>query len=580
MNPPTFVQTRSLPANGSRRRWRLLESSLRGRLEHIGLPSLVSLLLENRGIGSRQDAAVFLGGKDSPMRDPYLLPDFKPAIERLRKAVQERELVTVYGDFDVDGMTSTATITDAINDLGGSARPYIPNREREGYGLNVGAIERIAAMGTRLLVTCDCGTGNVREVARARELGVDVVVLDHHAQPARLAEATALVNPKLDTSRHGFREYSTAGLAFRVAAALYDACRRPFPEERFADLGALGTVADMVPLVEENRQIVRRGLRALADSSRPGVRALIDVAGVDRRHMNSDSIGYGLAPRLNAAGRLDDASLALELLLTQDANRGRELAERLDELNRERQRLTREADDLARKLVEEKGERPLLVVGDAGFHQGIVGLVASNLVGTYGRPAVVYQRGESESRGSCRSIAEYDIVKGLRSCDDLFERYGGHSQAGGFTLRNDRLEEFEERMIEHAASSLAGLDLTPAIDIDAEWPLRALRGEEIKWIGKLGPFGEGNPGPVLLSRNATVVEWRTLGEDGRHLRLKLKEGNVTWQAICFGWDSAPPEEGRPLDLVYSLSSDRYGPSYEGGGSALQLTVLDMAPSAA
>jgi single-stranded-DNA-specific exonuclease len=579
VNPATIVQTRPLPANGSRRRWRLLDSPLRNRLAHVGIPALIALLLENRGIRSRQEAALFIGGKEPPARDPYLLPDFEAAVLRLRRAVLEREAVTVFGDFDVDGMTSTAAITDAINDLGGHARPYIPNREREGYGLNLRAVEMLAASGTRLLLTCDCGTSSIAEVERAQQVGMDVIVLDHHSPPPELPRPTALVNPKLPTSRHGFSEYSTAGLAYLVAGALYDACRRPFPEQRYADLAALGTVADMVPLVDENRQIVRRGLRALADSSRPGVRALVAASGIDTRHLSSESIAFALTPRLNAAGRLDDASVALDLLLCRDEERASELASRLDELNRERQLMTREAEDLARDLLEEKSNLPLLLVGDERFHQGIVGLVASRLVETYGRPALVYQRGDCESRGSCRSIEAYDIVSGLRSCHDLFERYGGHSQAGGFTVRNERLEALEERMLAHASHALAGVELGPFVNIDAEWPLGLLRSQEIKWISKLGPFGMGNKEPVLLSRGVTAVEARPVGEDGRHLRLRLKEGNVTWPAIAFGYEGEPPAEGQRLDLVYSLSSDRYGPSYEGNGAALQLTIVDLAPSA-
>jgi single-stranded-DNA-specific exonuclease len=573
---PTPVQTRPLPANGSRRRWRLVESPLRGRLAHSGIPPLIATLLENRGIATRSEASLFIGGKESPPRDPYLLPGFETAIACLRRAIRERVMVTVFGDFDVDGMTSTATITDSINDLGGIARPYIPNREREGYGLNVAAVERLAAAGTRLLVTCDCGTSSLREIQRARELGLDVVVLDHHEPPQALPSATALLNPKLDGSKHGFRDYSTAGLAYLVARALYQECGREFPESRYADLAALGSVADMVDLLDENRRIVRHGLEALRESTRPGIRALIAAAGVEPRHLSSESIAFALAPRLNAAGRLDDASLSLELLLTRDEERGRELAQRLDDLNRERQRMTREAEELARELAEKKGILPLIVVGDAGFHQGIVGLVASRLVESYGRPAVVYQRGELESRGSCRSIEGYDIVSGLRTCDGLFERYGGHHQAGGFTIGNARLDEMEERLVAHAADALSGVDLGPAVRIEAEWPLAALRSQEIRWMGKLGPFGKGNEDPVLLSRSVSVTEVRCVGEDGRHLRLKLRAGASHWPAIAFGWEGTPPQEGGRVDLVYSLSADRYGPTENGG--ALQLTVVDLAPS--
>jgi single-stranded-DNA-specific exonuclease len=562
---------------GARRRWRLRAAARPGALASSGLPPLVAMLLELRGISSNAQARVFLGGSELPSRDLFLIPGLEAAVRRLRDAIRNREPVTVYGDFDVDGMTSTATLTESINHLGGVARPYLPNREREGYGLNVAAIEAIAASGTRLLVTCDCGTTNVREVTRARELGVDVVVVDHHVTPPELPPATALVNPKLPGSEYPFAEYATAGLAYRLAGVLYDACGRPFPAERYLDLAALGTVADLVPLVDENRDIVRRGLEAIAKTSRPGVAALLRVSGIAPKEVSSQAIAFALAPRLNAAGRLDDATLALELLMTRDESRADELAARLDALNRERQEMTRAAESLAKELSD-GGEAPITVVGSRDFHQGVVGLVASKLVESFGRPAVVFQVGETHSRGSCRSIPEYDIVSGLRSCASLFERFGGHRQAGGFTIRNDRLDELREALLEHAGGVLDGVDLGPTVEIDTEWELGTVRGQEIKWLGKLQPHGMANPDPTLLSRGVTVLESWTVGEAGRHMRLKLKDGPVTWSAILFNWEQDLPAPGSMADVVYSFSGDRYGPVYGDGGKALQLTLVDLAPS--
>ncbi len=388
--------------------------------------------------------------------------------------------------------------------------------------------------------------------------------------------ATALVNPKLPSSEYPFAEFATAGLAYRFAGALYEACGHSFPAERYLDLAALGTVADLVPLVDENRDIVRRGLEALATTSRPGLAALMRVAGVDPKQVSSRAIGFTLGPRLNAAGRLEDAGLALELLMTSDEARALELATRLDQLNRERQEMTREAEALALEMTAGSADLPLSIVGAAAFHQGVVGLVASRLVEALGRPAVVFQMGDEFSRGSCRSIPEYDIVSGLRACGDLFERFGGHRQAGGFTIRNSRLPELEQRMVAHAAEALAGVDLGPVLDVDAEWDLGLVRGQEIKWLSKLEPFGMANPEPSLLSRGVTVLDSWTVGEDARHLRLKLKDGPVTWSAILFGWEAPALLPGTRIDAVYSFSSDRYGPAYDGFGGALQLTLQDLA----
>jgi single-stranded-DNA-specific exonuclease len=556
--------------------WRLRSSPLRGSLQHSGLPKLIALALENRGVSSNTEAQRFLGGRESRFRDPSDLPAFEKAIQLLSEALSSGRLVSVYGDFDVDGISSTAILTEALRDLGVIVLPYIPNREREGYGLNLRAIDSLADRGVELLVTCDCGTTSVAEVEHARTLGIEVIVVDHHVPPVQLPDAGALVNPKLPDARYSFIDYSTAGIAFRLAGELYESNGRAFPEARYAELAALGTVADMVPLLDENRELVRRGLAAMAKSDRPGLRALIDVAGYKPKDVTSETIAFALAPRINAAGRLADARLALELLLTEEEGTALSLAAQIDALNRERQRMTLEAQILAREIVQARPEAPLLLVGHAGFHQGIIGLVASRLVESYGRPAVVYQQGEVESRGSCRSIFDYDITTGLRACGDLFERYGGHRQAGGFTILNQRLPELNERLVEHAAVALDGFDLTPVLEIDAQWPLNALRSEEIRWMGRLEPHGQGNPDVTLLSRDVTVAESRKVGQEGQHLRLKLRHGAVVWPAIAFGWEGDVPLEGSRVDIVYSLSADRYGPSENGG--ALQLVVVDLAES--
>jgi single-stranded-DNA-specific exonuclease len=544
-------------------------------LQHSGIPKLVAHVLENRGIGSMAEAQHFLGGKPTQLGDPSHLPGFQAAMRSLSDAIASQKPICVYGDFDVDGITSTTILTETLRDLGGDAMPYIPNREREGYGLNVRAIDSLADRGIGVLVTCDCGTTNIVEVERAREAGMEVIVVDHHLPPAELPATTSLVNPRLPDGRYQFIDYCSAGIAFRLAEGLYAQALRPFPEERYAELAALGTVADMVPLVQENREIVKRGLAAIAKSERPGLKALIEVSGFKAKNVTSESIAFGLAPRINAAGRLADARMALEMLLTQEEGVAIAMASSIDALNKERQRMTAEAQEMAQNIVEGRPETPLILVGHEDFHQGIIGLVASRLVECYGRPAIVYQKGAEESRGSCRSIPAYDITGGLRHCGNLFERYGGHRQAGGFTIRNNHLEELEERLLEHAGVSLLGLDLTPTLDIDAEWPLADLRSQEIQWLNKLQPIGQGNPEVRLLSRGVLVTEAKAIG-DGTHARLKLKAG-ATWPAIAFNYEGPLPAEGSCIDLVYTMSADRFGPS--GNGGALQLQVLDMIASA-
>ncbi len=575
--------TRPLSAGGpsdvvtaGRKRWRLRETLDRGKLAHIGLPPLIAQLLENRGVTSNHEAQLFLGGKPTNFCDSSLLPGFLPALQILRTAIKEGKLVSVYGDFDVDGITSTTILTQTIRDLGGKALPYIPHREREGYGLNLRAIDTLADRGVEVLVTCDCGTTSVVEIEHARAHGMEVVVVDHHIPPELMPDASAMVNPKMPGMGEPFTDYASAGVSYRLAEALYDVHHRDFPEDRYVELAALATVADMVPLIGENRELVKRGLAALGRTNRPGLLALMQVSGIDPKNVSSESIAFGLAPRINATGRLADARLALDLLMTEEEGTAFMLAEQIDALNKERQRITREAEELARQMADSRGKLPLTLIGHEDFHQGIIGLVASRLVESLGRPAVVYQKGVAESRGSCRSIPEYDIVSGLRSCGELFERYGGHKQAGGFTIRNENLGDLEHRLIEHAAKTLEGYDLIPNLDIDAEYPLGQLRSQEIKWLGKLQPHGIGNPDVKMLSRDILVTDASLVGE-GKHLKLKLKAGPVAWPAICFRYEGTVPTPGDHIDAVFSFSADRFGPS--AGGGALQLTVVDLAPSA-
>jgi single-stranded-DNA-specific exonuclease len=537
-------------APARRRRWR---GRARPEVTPAGdWPELVGRLLAMRGITDGAPARRFL---DPPTATPSAraLPAIDIAIDRLLRAARTGETVAVFGDFDVDGVTSAAQLTQALRATGATAVPYIPDRFTEGYGLNVPAIERLRRDGATLLVTADCGTSSVAEIARAREIGMDAIVLDHHTVPPELPDALALVNPKLPNAQAGgLAELATAGLAFHVAAALHEAAGRSFDEQGYLDAAALGTVCDMAPLADENRRLLRVGLPALARTMRPGLRALMEASRVDPATITADDIGYRLGPRLNAAGRIAHARLALELLLTADEERGRELAQQLDALNRERQERTAQAVALAARLVEDRRELPpLVMIGHPDFSAGIVGLIASKLVTLYGRPAVVYEKGDELSRASCRSIDEFHITDALRARPDLFVRFGGHRAAAGFTVETARLDDVREHLVAHAGRELAGCELAPVLEIDAQWPLRNLRGEEIRWLMKLGPFGVGNPVPAFLSRGVTVTECRVVGNGERHLKLKLRDGATTWPAMAFEMGDTFVEPGERIDIVYT-----------------------------
>ncbi len=561
-----------------RRRWRLRGRQPEGDLASAPYPPLIRHLLWHRGVRTPAEAAAFMDG--TPVEyDPLLLPDIEPALDRLRRAMDEGELIAVYGDFDVDGVTASTILIEGLRGLDGRVEPYLPDRFSEGYGVNIAAIDKLHAQGVTLIVTADCGTSSVAEVAHARKLDIDTIILDHHTIPPELPAAVALVNPKRAENRYPEPELASGGLAFKVTAALYDAMGRAWDPERYIDLVALSTVCDVAPLQNENRTLVRRGLSALQRTERPGLRALLEVSGLKDARLDTDSIGYVLGPRLNAAGRLAHARLALDLLLESDPERAMQQALELSALNAQRQQQTASAMELAHELLsKEDPDAPLIFIGRADIPSGIVGLVAGRLAEEYHRPAVVYQREEATCRASCRSIPEFDITGALRTCPELMLRFGGHRAAAGFTAENDKLPALKEALLQQALEGLAGVEFAPVIDIDAALDLRHMNGKLISMLSQLGPFGCANPEPVFLSRNVEIADVKSIGEDGEHLRLRLRDGCVTWPAIAFasasdstnGFAGHEMQEGQRYDVVYSFCPDR------GGNGGLELRVKDLA----
>ena len=506
------------------------------------------------------------------MHDVALLPDIEPALDRLQRAITDNELIAVYGDFDVDGVTASAILLESLRDLGARVVSYLPDRFAEGYGVHSSAIDQLARDGVALIITADCGTSNVVEIDHARTLGVDVVIIDHHTVPPELPAAIAIVNPKRNESRYPEDELATGGLAFRVMSALYKRFGRPFDANRYLDLVALSTVCDMAPLSGENRWLVQEGLRAIAKTQRPGLRALLEAAGNDPTRVDASTIGFTIGPRLNAAGRLSHARLALELLMEADEGRARERAIELGALNQQRQQATQDALDLAKRLLaDEAPGQPLIFIGHPDIPSGIVGLVAGRLMEEHHRPVVVYERGEETSRASCRSIPEFDITGALRNTKELLVRFGGHRAAAGFTANNANLAALKASLVQQAADTLAAVDLTPVTEIDAQVPLRRMN-EILTELTQMAPFGIGNPEPVFLSRGVTIADVRTMGGEGQHLRLVLRDGKASWPAVAFGFGANEVATGQRLDVVYTFCADR------GSDGALELRLTDFAPS--
>ena len=555
------------------RRWRLRdETPPNGALD---ANAMMVRLLTLRGVASREDARRFL---HPAMPAPSeFLPNMPVALDRLMRALRDGERIAVYGDYDADGMTGAAVLVEGLNDLGGAAFPYIPNRFTEGYGLHEKALRTLIDAGADLVVSVDTGTSAIDEIAYANERGLDVIVVDHHTPKLALPDAVAVVNPHLDGADEHYQHLSGCGVAYAVLLALAARLGGSFDPEKYLDLTAIGTVADVVPLVGANRPIVAAGLKRIAEGHRPGIAALLEVARMYHERPTTHTIGYRIAPRLNAAGRLAEALTSCDLLTTRDEARARELAVELEALNRRRQQLTDEALATSRALADaECAGAPLVMVGGAEIHQGIAGLVAGRLAEERGRPTVVYQKGEEFSTGSARSVAAFNIHKALEHGARLMERFGGHDQAGGFKVRTDRLDDLRRLLTEYAGGQRDWDAFVPEIEVDLELPVeqtlppRQMRG----LVRQLEPCGQANPAPLFLGRHALVLEARRMGPDGRSLRMRLSDGRGRrgWSAVAFGMGEYAPRPGTRIDLVYSVEEARYEDA--------ELHIADFAPSEA
>lgn len=536
-----------------------------------GFDPLLVQLLYNRGITEPAGFEPFIAGDERLANDPLLLPDIDKAVARINRALLGGELIAVFGDFDADGITAAAVLVQGIGQLGGNVISYIPHRLNEGHGLNDAALEHLRLEGASLVITVDCGITGASEVERGRDLGLDIVVTDHHVPSDTIPDAVAVVDPKLPDSEFPFPELAGVGVAVKLLQALFRAANRGAEVDEFLDLVALGTVADMVPLTGENRYLVKRGLEVLNQSRRVGLQELMLSAGLEMGKLDAQDISFSLGPRLNASGRLGHGVTSYELLMTSSREKARELAAMLEAGNAERRRLTTEAFENAReKLAGEDGELPLLVVGDSGYQPGVVGVVAGRLVEEFYRPAVVIHFEEGTARGSARSIPDFDIIAALTECRDLLTRFGGHSQAAGFIMPGSDVDKLRERLQKIAARELADVDLRPALSVDTVIPLSALRGQTYKMIGRLEPYGQANQIPCFLSKKVQVVSSRAVGADGDHLKLKVRDGNVVWDAIAFGLGHR--ELASHLDIVYNLETETWT-----GRELLRLNIQDFHP---
>ncbi len=546
--------------------------------ELVDYPPLLRQLLYNRGVRDSETALAFLSASALEATDPFLIRDMTQAVELLHTAIANSLPIAIYGDYDVDGVTSSALLFELLQKLGANPRIYIPNRFDEGYGLNLDAVEQLASEGIRLIITVDCGIRSVAEIALARHLGMQVILTDHHQPGEVLPPADAILNVHQPGDSYSFKDLVGVGMAYKLAAAYLAVYPQPgVSAEDWLDLVALGTVADMAPLAGENRALVRAGIQAMGKLSRQGLYSLAQVSGVNLEQLNASHISFRLAPRLNAAGRLDSAMLAFHLLSAQDALTAGELALQLDSQNRERQEImARIQESVLQNVLQAEEQPPIVFDASPEYNEGVVGLAASRIAEALYRPSIIGHRGEEVVVASCRSIAGFNITRALDACADLLVRYGGHSMAAGLTVTNENLSELLRRLNSLAEQSLQGLELAPVLMIDKEIALDSLPAAEIprifEMVSLLEPTGRGNPEALFCSRNLQVNRVYPVG-NGQHLRLVLNAGRVRYEAIAFGqghWNGQLPGM---VDIAYTFEINKYQ-----GRESLQLNIKDIKPS--
>jgi single-stranded-DNA-specific exonuclease len=521
----------------------------------LGVSDALAQVLVRRGHSEPADARAFLSADEE--HAPQAFAGIDAAVASILEHVAAGALITVHGDYDVDGICSTAILVKALRALGATVSSYLPDRGEDGYGLREATVRRLAAGGTALLITADCGITAVEEVALARSLGIDVVVSDHHRpRPDGVLPDAPIVHPAI--CGYPCPELCATAVAYKLAQALHEAAGvDPRQLQWDLDLVALATIADMVPLEGENRTLVRRGLRALALTRKPGLRALMAVAGIAPAKVDERGVGFGLAPRLNAAGRLYRADAGLELVLTEDPHRAEQVARELDDANSERRHVERRIRFEAEAQMAELGDLPAYVLSGDSWHAGVIGIVASRLVESSGRPVVMVALDGDTGKGSGRSIDAFDLLGGLTACAEQLERFGGHRAAAGLELRRDRLDAFALAFAKHADEALREADMVTVEHVDAVVGGDELGMELAEELSRLAPFGRGNPKVNLMIAEATFGDPRPMGE-GRHVRFTVNSRGARASAVSFGaGKNLPVPEGEPAQATFALEVNEW-----------------------
>ena len=551
------------------------EQKVRELAAQLNLPFSIAVVLFNRGFTSVEEINHFFNPGLQDLHDPFLLRDIEKAIERLQSALMNREKVLIYGDYDVDGTTATSLLYLFLHEIGLNTIYYIPDREKEGYGLSRTGIDEAIHNGTKLIITCDCGISAFEEIDYASENGIDLIVTDHHEPADTLPKALAILNPKRDDDPYPFKELCGAGVAFKLLQAF--SIKNNIPLEklyRHLDLVAIGTAADIVPILDENRVIVAKGLEYLNRTNKVGVNALLKVAGFSNKILNVVNIVFGLAPRINAAGRLGEATRAVKLMTSFDRNEARELSSLLESENRQRQSIEKDTIDQAilnLNATHDIYKDKLFVISGEDWHQGVIGIVASKLKEIYNRPVVMISTQNGSGKGSARSIAGFDLYNAFTECADLLESYGGHKMAAGLTIKKEKILQFQERIKRIANRQITDQMLNPNLYVDCEIDFDEINQEFLNHLKKMAPFGPGNMRPIFIARKLSIAGMpRIVGEN--HLKFKASKNKKVVSAI--GWKLGTMYEmlisNRPLDMAFVIEENEWN-----GIKEIQLNIKDI-----
>ncbi|MCY3771043.1 MAG: single-stranded-DNA-specific exonuclease RecJ [Gemmatimonadetes bacterium] len=547
-------------------------------MELINVPRVIAQILLNRGVSTFDDARHFLKPTLDDLHSPFLMADMDLAVERIADAIERREHIMVFGDYDVDGTTATTLLYLTIKLLTDEISSYIPNRMTDGYGLSIEGLQEARSRGVTLILAVDCGITAHAEVDRAREMGIDVVIIDHHVPGDTLPNSVAILNPKRADCGYPFKELCGVGLAYKVAQALAE--HVGLPENAVythMDLVALGTTADIVPLRDENRVLTKYGLDMMQQTHKSGLQALLDVAGLREKELSTGHMLFMLAPRINAAGRMGDATRVVRLLITEDQQEAADLARELNEENQRRRKEDTLTFEAARDVVEKDPflrEAKGLVLASDTWHPGIIGIVASRMVEAFNRPVVMISTAGEKGRGSARTVGDFHLYNAIKECSDLLIQFGGHHHAAGLSIEKDRIEAFRHKFHEVVAARATPADFVPRLEIDSEIELDEVTPRMIKLMKMLGPFGPANTHPVLVSRNLSLVgSTRTIGVEKKHLKFRVRQNGRVMEAIGFGmadYAERVNDSRDQLDLAFTLEENTFR-----GETSLQLRIKDI-----